>query len=352
MSGGVDSAVATSRLVKAGHEVTGVHLTLHHAKPTQSTLGAGCGSASDLDDAKHVADQLGIPFLTWDFSDLFASQVVDYFLDEYASGRTPNPCLRCNERIKFQELINCGLAAGFDAVATGHYARVVEEDGYFQLYRAKDQAKDQSYVLGVLTQDQLAHAIFPLGQSLKSQIRAEAQSLGFEIANKPESMDICFIPDGDTADFLSSHLGSRPGQIVDVCGKVLGNHDGTYRFTVGQRKGLNLGVPAVDGKPRYVAAIEPDQNRVVVGGPEDLYVSGFSGVRLKWTVSQPAPWHGLIQYRAHSKPVPGLIAASKGGLEVTFETPVRSLAPGQYAVFYDGHRVVGSAVIAKTRRTS
>ena len=132
-------------------------------------------------------------------------------MDEYASGRTPNPCLRCNERIKFQELINCGLAAGFDAVATGHYARVVEEDGYFQLYRAKDQAKDQSYVLGVLTQDQLAHAIFPLGQSLKSQIRAEAKSLGFEIANKPESMDICFIPDGDTAGFLSSHLGSRPG---------------------------------------------------------------------------------------------------------------------------------------------
>lgn len=352
MSGGVDSAVATARLVEAGHEVTGVHLTLHHAKPTQNALSAGCGSASDIDDAKHVANQLGISFLTWDFSDLFAGQVVDYFLGEYASGRTPNPCLRCNERIKFQELINRGLAAGFDAVATGHYARVVKEDGHFQLYRAKDQAKDQSYVLGVLTQEQLAHAIFPLGQSFKSQIRAEAESLGFEIANKPESMDICFIPDGDTAGFLYRHLGSRPGQIVDGSGKVLGNHDGTYRFTVGQRKGLNLGVPALDGKPRYVTAIESDQNTVVVGGVEDLFASGFSGIRPKWTVSQPAPWRGLIQYRAHSKPVPGVISVLKGGVEVSFVTPVRSLAPGQYAVFYDGDRVVGSAIIAKTRRTS
>lgn len=351
MSGGVDSAVATARLIAAGHEVTGVHLALSRTALAQQIGSRGCCSLADSNDARRVADKLGIPFYVWDFSERFADEVITDFLAEYSQGRTPNPCLKCNEKIKFAALLERGRALGFDAVATGHYAQVKQVDDHFELWRAVDNAKDQSYVLGVLDQDQLAHSLFPLGGSIKSEVRSEAADLGFAVANKPDSVDICFIPTGDTAGFLTEKLGSKPGKIVDTSGRAVGNHDGTYRFTIGQRKGLNLGIPAVDGKPRYVVGIDAKNSEVVVGSKAELGVRGFKGIKAKWTQeAQFGPWQGLVQVRAHGKPVAAEISFDGQQVNVDFEAELSGLAPGQYAVLYDGNRVVGSTIIAATKR--
>lgn len=351
MSGGVDSAVATARLVAAGHEVTGVHLDLSRSALAQQTGAKGCGSLTDTEDARAVADKFGIPFEVWDFSERFADEVITDFLDEYSQGRTPNPCLRCNEKVKFAALIERGVELGFDAIATGHYAQVKKVDDHYELWRAADIAKDQSYVLGVLSQDLLAHSLFPLGGSVKSDVRAEAAELGLGVANKPDSVDICFIPTGDTAGFLTEKLGARPGEIVDTAGRSLGRHEGTYRYTIGQRKGLNLGVPAVDGKPRYVVDIDSKNSRVVVGSKPELEVTGFSGIRPKWTQGPTTePWRGQVQVRAHGKPVAAEINYDGECVRVVFVEPLTALAPGQYAVLYDGDRVVGSAIIGQTDR--
>jgi tRNA-specific 2-thiouridylase len=213
MSGGVDSAVAAARAVEAGHEVTGVHLALSRNPQSYRSGARGCCSLEDAHDARRAADVLGIPFYVWDLSERFAEDVVDDFVAEYAAGRTPNPCLRCNEKIKFAAVLDRALALGFHAVATGHYARL-ERRGQVELHRAVDTGKDQSYVLGVLTQVQLSHALFPLGDSLKSDVRAEAERRGLAVARKPDSHDICFIPDGDTSGFLRRHLGERPGRLL------------------------------------------------------------------------------------------------------------------------------------------
>ena len=219
MSGGVDSAVAAARAVDAGHDVTGVHLALSKNPQSFRSGARGCCSREDAHDARRAADRLGIPFYVWDLSDRFAADVVDDFVAEYAAGRTPNPCLRCNEKIKFSAVLERGLALGFDAVCTGHYARLEPGDGGpVELHRAVDEAKDQSYVLGVLTAHQVAHSWFPLGASTKTEVRAEAAARGLSVAAKPDSHDICFIPDGDTAGFLDARLGTRPGAIVDVDG--------------------------------------------------------------------------------------------------------------------------------------
>ena len=207
MSGGVDSAVAAARAVDAGHDVTGVHLALSKNPQSYRSGARGCCSKEDAHDARRAADVLGIPFYVWDLSDRFAADVVDDFVAEYAAGRTPNPCLRCNEKIKFAAVLDRGVALGFDAVCTGHYARLVRDDDGVQLHRSADDAKDQSYVLGVLNQDQLRRSYFPLGGSCKSQVRAEAADRGLAVADKPDSHDICFISDGDTAGFLSGRLG-------------------------------------------------------------------------------------------------------------------------------------------------
>src|SRR3954454_23779479 len=248
MSGGVDSAVAAARAVDAGHDVTGVHLALSK-NPLSFRSGArGCCSEEDDHDARRPADVLGIPFYVWDLSDRFAEDVVDDFVTEYAAGRTPNPCLRCNEKIKFSAVLDKAVALGFDAVCTGHYARLVPTESGVELHRAVDDSKDQSYVLGVLTAAQLARSYFPLGDSLKTEVRAEAARRGLAVAEKPDSHDICFIADGDTAAFLDSRLGTPPGAIVDRSGTPVGSHDGSHHFTIGQRRGLRLGVPADDGK--------------------------------------------------------------------------------------------------------
>ncbi|PYC78384.1 tRNA 2-thiouridine(34) synthase MnmA [Streptomyces tateyamensis] len=352
MSGGVDSAVAAARAVEAGHEVTGVHLALA-ANPQSFRTGArGCCTLEDSRDARRAADVIGIPFYVWDLAERFREDVIDDFVAEYAAGRTPNPCLRCNEKIKFAALLDRALALGFDAVCTGHYARIVElPGGGRELHRAVDAAKDQSYVLGVLDAQQLAHSLFPLGDTTKEQIRAEAERRDLAVAKKPDSHDICFIADGDTQGFLAERLGRAPGDILDADGTKLGEHDGAYGFTIGQRKGLRIGHPAPDGKPRYVLDISPVDNTVTVGPAAGLDVLGLTAIRPRWC--GPAPVGAgryTAQLRAHGEEVPVTAELAGGQLRVALDTPARGIAPGQAVVLYDGTRVVGSATIAETER--
>ncbi|WP_042392467.1 tRNA 2-thiouridine(34) synthase MnmA [Streptacidiphilus carbonis] len=354
MSGGVDSAVAAARAAEAGHEVTGVHLALSSNPQSFRTGARGCCTLEDSRDARRAADVIGIPFYVWDLAERFREDVIDDFVAEYAAGRTPNPCLRCNEKIKFAALLDKAVALGFDAVVTGHYAQIVTgADGVRELHRAVDPAKDQSYVLGVLDADQLAHAMFPLGDTPKELVRAEAGRRGLAVAKKPDSHDICFIADGDTQGFLEQRLGTAPGEIVDVDGTRLGEHSGAYGFTIGQRKGLRIGHPAADGKPRYVLDISPVDNRVTVGPVEALDVAALTGIKPRWCGTTPfAPGAYTVQLRAHGEPVAATAALSEDGAElrVALAEPQRGIAPGQAAVLYDGTRVVGSATIATTER--
>ncbi|MCU0299889.1 MAG: tRNA 2-thiouridine(34) synthase MnmA [Candidatus Nanopelagicales bacterium] len=263
MSGGVDSAVAAARLVDAGYEVTGVHLAL--AEKRYAGGGRGCCTLEDVHDARRAADRLGIPFYVWDFAERFQQTVLDDFLHEYSQGRTPNPCVSCNQHIKFAAVLERAQALGFDAVGTGHYARLVEGPDGPELHRAADPEKDQSYVLGVLDADQLAGSLFPLGDSHKAQVRAEAADRGLLVADKPDSHDICFIPDGDTRGFLRERLGGQDGPIVDATsGEQLGSHSGAVGFTIGQRRGLHLQQPAADGQPRYIVDVDLERNTVFV----------------------------------------------------------------------------------------
>lgn len=381
MSGGVDSAVAAARAVEAGHEVTGVHLALSKNPQSFRTGARGCCTAEDARDARRAADVIGIPFYVWDLAERFHADVVDDFVSEYAAGRTPNPCLRCNEKIKFEAVLDKALALGFDAVCTGHYARIVDRsDGVRELHRAVDPAKDQSYVLGVLDAAQLARAVFPLGGSLKTEVRAEADRRGLAVADKPDSHDVCFIADGDTRRFLAERLGAASGPIVDSSGEVVGSHQGAYAFTVGQRKGLRIGDPAGDGRPRYVLDISPVNNTVTVGTADELVVAELDGDHPRWCGAQPSASDGaeggaavasavdsgsgvglgsgavefecLAQLRAHGEPVPAVARydVGHGSVTVRLIEPARGIAPGQTAVFYDDTRVIGSATITATRR--
>jgi tRNA-uridine 2-sulfurtransferase len=346
MSGGVDSATAAARAVDAGHEVTGVHLALSANPKSYRTGARGCCTLEDARDARRAADVIGIPFYVWDMAERFHRDVVENFVAEYAAGRTPNPCLRCNEKIKFAAVLDRALALGFDAVCTGHYARIV--DG--ALRRAADPAKDQSYVLAVLTSDQLSHAMFPLGDTPKVQVRAEAAVRGLAVADKPDSHDVCFIPDGNTKGFLTRHLDQAPGPIVDASGAVLGEHDGAYAFTVGQRRGLRVGHPAGDGKPRYVLDIEPVTGTVTVGPAEALDVTEITAARPVWTGCAPPsePRDCLVQLRAHGEVHACTAWLDGDDLRVRLHHPARAVAKGQAAVLYDRDLVLGSATITGT----
>jgi tRNA-uridine 2-sulfurtransferase len=348
MSGGVDSAVAAARAVDDGHDVTGVHLALAKNPQSFRSGARGCCSREDAHDARRAADRLAIPFYVWDLSDRFTADVVADFVAEYAAGRTPNPCLRCNEKIKFAAVLDRALALGFDAVCTGHYARLVRTGSAVELHRAVDEEKDQSYVLGVLSQSQLQHSIFPLGTSVKSDVRAEAQRRGLAVAEKPDSHDICFVGDGDTAGFLTRELGRRNGDIVDRTGRKVGEHAGTHQFTIGQRRGLHLGVPAADGQPRYVLDISPVSNTVTVGPRDALAVRSIRAIRPTWTQARAdGQWSGAVQLRAHGTPLSATVHIEEH-LEVLLDSPAGGVAPGQAVVLYDGTRVVGSATIAAT----
>jgi tRNA-specific 2-thiouridylase len=354
MSGGVDSAVAAARAVEAGHEVVGVHLALSRNAGTLRTGSRGCCTIEDSMDAQRAANILGIPYYVWDFSERFKDDVVADFISEYQAGRTPNPCMRCNERIKFAALLEKALALGFDAVCTGHYASLVtDSNGNLELHRSNELAKDQSYVLGVLNAQQLAHSMFPLGATAsKADIRREADERGLSVANKPDSYDICFIPEGDTQDWLTEKIGSKPGQIVDESGAVLGDHGGTHEFTIGQRKGLSIGKPAADGKPRYVLEIRPKSNTVVVGSQAALAISKMTGTKFSWCGVAPEDtddWTEIqVQVRAHSDAVAGAYRVIDGQMEITVIEPIIGVAPGQTAVLYLGSRVLGQTTIEKT----
>ena len=344
MSGGVDSAVAAALAVDAGHEVTGVHLALSEAPATLRTGARGCCSREDARDAARTADVLGIPFYVWDLAARFRADVIDDFVAEYAAGRTPNPCLRCNERIKFTAVLDRALALGFDAVVTGHHARL---DGGV-LRRSVDLAKDQSYVLAVLTPEQLAATVLPLGSLTKESVRALAAERGLAVADKPDSHDICFIADGDTAGFLREHLGEQPGPVVDaLTGAVVGTHDGAYGFTVGQRRGLSLSVPAADGRPRYVLSVSPVDRSVTVGPAAALDVRTVMTDRPLLLVDA-LPSDCDVQLRAHGAVHGCAVSAEDGGWQLDLTTPARGIAAGQAAVLYDGDRVLGSATVTAT----
>jgi len=350
MSGGVDSAVAAARAAAAGHDVTGVHLALARNPQTYRSGARGCCTLEDARDARRAADVIGIPFYVWDLAEQFHESVVDDFVAEYAAGRTPNPCLRCNEKIKFAAVLDRALALGFDAVVTGHHARI---DAAGRLRRSVDLGKDQSYVLAVLTPEQLGRSMFPLGDSTKAQVRLEAAEGGLAVADKPDSHDICFIADGDTKGWLHERLGEAPGDIVDAAtGAVLGRHTGAYAYTVGQRKGLDLRVPAPDGRPRYVLSITPVNNTVTVGPAEALDVSTVYGERPLWTVgaADGAPVFAHVQLRAHGEAIPASVTVSGGTLTAELERPARGIAPGQAIVVYQpdpaGDIVLGSATVS------
>ncbi|SBS70689.1 tRNA 2-thiouridine(34) synthase MnmA [uncultured Microbacterium sp.] len=351
MSGGVDSAVAAARAVEAGHDVVGVHLALSRAGGTLRTGSRGCCTIEDAMDARRAADRLGIPFYVWDFSERFRDDVIDDFVAEYRAGRTPNPCMRCNEKIKFAALLERALELGFDAVCTGHYALLVDGPGGRELHRASDAAKDQSYVLGVLTAEQLAHTYFPLGTTpSKALVRAEAAERGLSVAQKPDSHDICFIPDGDTRGWLADKVGTATGDIVDRAGAVVGAHEGAHAYTVGQRRGLSLGVPAPDGKPRFVLEVRPVSNTVVVGPKEALATAAIAGERFTWAGGAPAAasFACQVQIRAHAEPVDAHARIEDGVIAVEPAVPFDGVAPGQTAVLYEGTRVIGQFTIDTT----
>ena len=349
MSGGVDSSVAAARMVDAGHDVVGVHLALSSAPGTLRTGSRGCCSKEDAGDARRVADVLDIPFYVWDFADRFSEDVVDDFVSAYARGETPNPCVRCNERIKFSALAARALALGFDTVATGHYARL--SGG--RLRRAVDADKDQSYVLAVLTAEQLRHAVFPVGDTPKPQIREEAARRGLAVAEKPDSHDICFIPSGDTRAFLGARIGVRRGTVVDAGGTVLAEHEGVHGFTVGQRKGLGIAGPGPDGRARYVTGIDADSGTVHVGNAADLDVWMLTGERPVFTsgLAPTGPVECQVQVRAHGGIGEGIAELRDGRLVVDLRVPIRGVASGQTMVLYrpdpDGDEVLGSATITR-----
>jgi len=353
MSGGVDSSVAAARMVEAGHEVIGVHLALSRDPQTVRESSRGCCSLEDSSDARRVCDKLGIPFYVWDFSDRFQADVIDDFVASYEAGETPNPCLRCNEKIKFAALLERGMALGFDAVATGHYA-TIDADGH--LRRSTDPDKDQSYVLGVLTRNELEHCLFPVGDTPKPQIREEAARHGFSTASKPDSYDICFIPDGNTQAFLGARIGLRPGMIVDQDGTELKEHDGAWNYTIGQRKGLDLRNPAADGRPRYVTDIDAATGTVTVGPRDALGVTEITADRLK--VLHPVmsgSLDAIVQVRAHGGITDCRADIDGDTMTLTLSSPLQGVARGQAAVLYlpdpdgQGDVVLGSGTICGTR---
>ena len=339
MSGGVDSSVTAGLLVEQGHEVIGVHMKLHDRAPG-SKAGACCGD-DDATDARQVAARLDIPFYVMNLREAFQKAVMDDLADTYLAGLTPNPCIQCNGVLKFQVLLARALALGADSLATGHYARI---DAQSRLCRAADESKDQSYFLFPVTQKALALSRFPLGELSKIEVRDHARRLGLATADKPESQEICFIPDDDHARFIKE---VRPevdgsGEIVDEEGFVLGNHDGYFRYTVGQRRGLGIAL----GYPAYVVRIEPETRRVVVGGGERLRHSGLIAKRCNW-FDRPAPEQPVMVRIRHKGGMIPCTVGSGDACEVRFLEPAKAVAPGQAAVFYDGDRVLGGGWIVR-----
>jgi tRNA-specific 2-thiouridylase len=346
MSGGVDSSVAAYLLKEQGYEVIGLFMRTgaHGAEDDLPAHKKGCCSALDAGDARRVADRLDVPFYALDFEKDFG-RIIDYFADEYLAGRTPNPCVVCNSWLKFGKLWSYGRQLRADFIATGHYARLVRHGGAVELHRAADPNKDQSYVLHGIRRDVLPHLLFPVGGYRKEEVRALARAAGLGVADKPDSVEICFVPGGDHAAVIR---GRRPGsatagRVVDTDGHVLGEHDGIERFTVGQRKGL--GIAGVE--PRYVLRIVPSDNEVVLGRREELLASGLRASRVNWLAEPPdgpLPCQAKIRYRHTAAPVT-VMALPGDEARVAFAEPQSAITPGQAVVFYDGTRVLGGGWI-------
>ena len=346
MSGGVDSSVAAYLLRKQGYDVVGLFMRtgVHGSEDGRADHKKGCCSAVDAADARRVADALDVPFYALDFEADF-KRVIDYFADEYLTGRTPNPCVVCNSWLKFGSLWEYGQQLRADFIATGHYARVVENNGVSELHRAADPDKDQSYVLYGLERAILSRLLFPIGGMHKDEVRTLAREAGLGVAEKPDSVEICFVPDGDHAALIRERRPglATAGHIVDTTGNVLGDHDGFERFTIGQRKGLGVAT----GERRFVLRIVPGANDVVVGDRDELLASGLTATRVNWLSDPPVgplSCQVKIRYR-HNAAVGTVVTTTDGGANVTFEQPQSAVTPGQAVVFYDGSRVLGGGWI-------
>lgn len=351
MSGGVDSSLAAALLVEQGYRVTGVTLHLWAGEEDFCPVPASCCSLEAVEGARRVCGQLGIPHYVFDFREQFQRLVVEEFIREYGRGRTPNPCLACNRWIKFRLLLEQARRLGFSYLATGHYARIRRSEEGYHLYRGRDRRKDQSYVLYMLGQDELSHLLFPLGELTKAEVRREAVRRGLATAGRPESQEICFIPDGDYRRFLSARLPARPGPILDLSGRVLGTHRGLAYYTIGQRKGLGLsGQPY----PLFVIALRPEENALVVG-PEEALLSpaleagDVSFVSGRWP-EEPLRVEAKVRYRTPEAPA-RLFPLEGDRVRVEFDTPQRAITPGQAVVFYQGEEVLGGGIIHSVDRS-
>ena len=354
MSGGVDSAVSAALLKEQGHDVVGMTMQVQPSvslEPESERFG-GCCSITDIEDARRVADKLDIPHYVLNFRDIFNEKVINNFIDEYSQGRTPNPCIKCNQLIKFEALFKKALSLEADFIATGHYARIRkdEDSGRYLLLRGKDKHKDQSYVLYMMTQEQLSRALFPLGDLTKEKSRAIAKKIGLRVADKPESQEICFIPDDDYRRFLKEKIpeSMKNGLIKDHEGKVIGEHEGILNYTIGQRKGLGISAK----EPLFVLEIDAGENSIVVGPVEmlaqdeliadELNLIAFERLEKKTSVD--------AKIRYNMKEVPAYLEPqSKEKVKVSFKSPQNAITPGQAVVFYDGEVVIGGATIEKAR---
>lgn len=352
MSGGVDSSVAAALLAEQGHEVIGLSMQLYDQSAGQTSFGSCC-SLDDLYDARRVATAIGIPHYILNFEREFEEQVVSNFIHEYASGRTPIPCARCNSDLKFATLAERATGFGAEAVATGHYARTDRDPvtGQVRLKRGVDRAKDQAYFLFSLTQEQLSRAMFPVGDVSKDVVREYARKYNLAVADKPDSQEICFVPDDDYASFVSKRAPGvlTPGTIVDEQGRAVGTHEGIHRFTVGQRKGLGL-ASSPDGAPRYVLALRPVDHQVVVGPKVSLERTTLTASGVNWMLGRPdGPLRVTAQIRHRHQPAAATVTAvdspTGSRAELTFDFPQTAITPGQAVVFYDDDVVVGGGWI-------